>query len=288
MQKQILDLSPYHAAYLEQGQGLPIVCLHGFLGEAAAWQAVSQHLPHYRCIALDLLGFGASAQPDLRYNIWHQVAFVHQVVTALNLERFWLMGHSYGGWTAAAYAIAAATGKIGLPTQQRPFVPSHATLAGLILVAPAGIRDDQFVGRYAHLRPLLWDSPWIDWSLNLLDPLSRWTGRQATFAQIRQARDALRQQPVAKSFLRDRLRPEDAVDTVEQALHGIQVPTLILAAAQDETIPLWHCQTYAEGIPHATLQVLDTADHGLLQTHPAAIAEAVTHYIAMHPPVVNG
>jgi pimeloyl-ACP methyl ester carboxylesterase len=275
MSKQTLQLDSYHAAYLDQGTGFPIIFLHGFLGEGSCWLSVMAHLPEHRCIALDLLGFGESSKPELRYNIWHQVEFLQQFVMALGLERFWLVGHSYGGWTAAAYAIACTKGYTGLPHEQKALLPPHNALNRLMLVAPAGIRDDSFVGRYAHLRPLLWETPWIDWGLKAIAPISRWMGQKEAFAEIATVREALLAQPVAKSFLRDRLRPEDAIDTVEQDLQRIQVPTLIIAAQQDETIPLWHTQTYAEGIPGAQRIVLEDADHGLLQTHPALIAQQI-------------
>lgn len=275
MQKQILPLNPYHAAYIEQGTGFPVIFLHGFLGEGSCWLPVMANLPEHRCLALDLLGFGESSQPELRYNIWHQVEFLQQFITALDLENFWLVGHSYGGWTAAAYAIACTTGHTGLPQQQKPLLPPHNALNGLMLVAPAGIRDDKFVGRYAHLRPLLWETPWIDWGLKTIAPIGRLIGQQDAFAEIMRVRRELLAQPVAKSFLRDRLRPEDAIDTVERDLQQIQVPTLIVAAQQDETIPLWHTQAYEEGIPDARRVVLDDADHGLLQTHHAFIARQI-------------
>jgi pimeloyl-ACP methyl ester carboxylesterase len=275
MQKQILQLDPYHAAYIEQGTGFPVIFLHGFLGEGSYWLPVMSHLPEHRCIALDLLGFGESSKPELRYNIWHQVEFLQQFVQALKLERFWLVGHSYGGWTAADYAIACTTGHTGLPHAQEPLLPPHNALNGLVLVAPAGIRDDKFVGRYAHLRPLLWETPWIDWGLKAIAPISRLIGQQDAFAEIANVREALLAQPVAKSFLRDRLRPEDAIDTVEQNLHQIQVPTLVIAAQQDETIPLWHTQAYAEGIAGAQRIVLEDAEHGLLQTHHIFIAQQI-------------
>ncbi len=273
MQKQRLPLKPYNAAYLEQGTdgGIPIVFLHGFLGDGSNWLPVMEHLPNHRCIALDLLGFSESAKPDLRYNVWHQVEFVQQCLAALELKKFYLVGHSYGGWTAAAYAIACTTGKLGLPEREMP--PPLNALAGLALVAPAGIRDDQFVGRYNHLRPLLWESPWVDLGLKAIAPVSRWLGQQQPFEEIMRVRQALLAQPVAKSFLRDRLRADDAVDTVEQDLNHIQIPTLVIAAAKDDTIPLWHCQTYASGISQAQMHVFPEADHGLLQTEGAAIAE---------------
>lgn len=275
MQKQRLPLKPYNAAYLEQGTGggIPIVFLHGFLGDGSNWLPVMAHLPNHRCIALDLLGFGESAKPELRYNVWHQVEFVQQCIAALGLEHFYLVGHSYGGWTAAAYAIACTTGKLGLPEREMP--PPLNALAGLALIAPAGIRDDQFVGRYNHLRPLLWESPWVDLGLKAIAPMSRWLGQQQPFEEIMRVRQALLAQPVAKSFLRDRLRPGDAVDTVEQDLNYITVPTLVIAAEKDDTIPLWHCQTYASGISQAQMHVFPQADHGLLQTEGAVIAQVL-------------
>ncbi|WP_404789566.1 alpha/beta fold hydrolase [Altericista sp. CCNU0014] len=277
--KQLLPLNPYPAAYLEQGMGTPIVFLHGFLGDASNWLPIMDRLPEYRCIALDLLGFGESAKPELRYDIWHQVEFVQQFIAALELENFWLVGHSYGGWTAAAYAIACTTGKLGLPHQQRAMPPPRNELAGLGLIAPAGIRDDEFVGRYNHLRPLLWESPWVDWGLRAIAPLSRWLGQRKSFEEIVRARQALLAQPVAKSFLRDRLRPEDAVDTVEADLHCIAVPTLVIAAAKDDTIPLWHCQTYAREIAQVQFRLLPDADHGLLQSHSQDVAQSIAQFL---------
>lgn len=277
MQKQLLPLKPYSAAYLEQGTGTPIVFLHGFLGDASNWRYVMDALPNHRCIALDLLGFGSSDKPELRYNIWHQVEFVHQCIAALGLEHFYLVGHSYGGWTAAAYAIATATGKLYLPERSLP--PSQNTLTGLALVAPAGIRDDKFVGRYNHLRPLLWENAGIDWGLKAIAPLSRLLGQQQSFEAILRIRRELLAQPVAKSFLRDRLRPEDAIDTVEKDLALIQVPTLVIAAGKDDTIPLWHCEAYGSGIAQAQMHLFPEADHGLLQGEGGAIGQLLGRLI---------
>ncbi len=56
-----------------------------------------------------------------------------------------------------------------------------------------------------------------------------------------------------------RMRPEDAVDTVEKEIHQLQIPTLVIAADSDETIPLWHCQTYTNEISGAELAIIATA-----------------------------
>jgi pimeloyl-ACP methyl ester carboxylesterase len=218
-----------------------------------------QALPADFCsISLDLLGFGDSSKPPIRYDVAQEVAFVRQFVTELGLTHMTIVGHSFGGWVAAAYAIA-------YPAQ----------VDRLILVAPAGIRDDAFCDRYNHLRPLLWPSPVIDLGLNLLRPFARLFNRQAGFDTIRQFRRELQRQPAAKSFLVDRLRPEDAIDTVENQIHQITAPTTVVAGAEDDTIPLWHCQTYADRIPKATLLVLPAVRHDIPQTQAHTLASVL-------------
>jgi pimeloyl-ACP methyl ester carboxylesterase len=267
MYKQKIALSEYTAAYMEQGKGIPIIFLHGFLGEASAWGLITQQLSsQFRCIALDLLGFGESSKPKLKYTIWHQVEFLQEFIAAMQLEKFYLAGHSYGGWTAAAYAITQAEIDTQIP---------NSNLQGMFLIASAGIRDDSFVGRYNYMKPLLWETKLVDVALVLISPFASLLGKQKQFQTVKHARVSLVNQPVAKSFLFDRLRPEDAIDTVEKDIHRINVPTIVIAGDRDDTIPLWHCETYADKIPHARLEILPGADHALISTHANEIAKLV-------------
>ena len=254
------------AAYIERGDGAPLLMLHGFLGDATNWLPLMALLePHVRCIGLDLLGFGASAKPRIRYDIAQEVAFVHQVLTGLKLESCHLLGHSFGGWVGAAYALAYPK-----------------AVKGLLLAAPAGIRDDSFCGRYDHLRPLLWQTPAVDWALSLAKPIAAMIGQRPAVEQIAWFRRELMAQPAACSFLLDRLRPEDAIDTVEKEIHRLQVPTLVMTGDRDETIPLWHSQTYANEIPNAKLVTIPNADHALPQTYAGELATLILPFLQSH------
>lgn len=241
------------------------------MGDSSNWQFLVPLLQtRHRCISLDLLGFGDSSKPQIRYNIAQQVEFLDQVITALGLENCAIAGHSLGGWVASAYALAH-------PDRVR----------ALILVAPAGIRDDSFCGKYDHLRPLLWQTPIVDWALNLAQPIAQLVQQEKSLNQLRWFRRELNAQPAARSFLVDRLRPEDAIDTVEKEIHQLRVPTLVIAGELDETIPLWHCQTYAREIPDAQLHVIPKADHALPQKESVAIAEAIEPFLSQLKDEVN-
>ena len=245
------------------GRGLPLLCLHGFLGSSRNWLPLMERLhSQFHCIGLDLLGFGDSAKPALRYDIATEVDFVRQFVVAKALPPAYIVGYSLGGWVAAAYALAYP-----------------AAVKGLILVAPAGIRDDSFCGRYNHLRPLLWRTPIVDWGLHVLRPLASQFGQAETIKKFWQIRRELLANPAAYSFLVDRLRPEDAIDTVEQLIHQLNLPTLVVSGDRDETIPLWHSETYAKEIPGAKLVIIPGADHALPQTHAEELSRLVGEWV---------
>lgn len=249
------------ASYLDIGNGIPIVILHGFMGNKECWLPLIEHLlPHCRCISLDLLGFGESGKPQIRYDVATEIAFVRQVTLKLKLDSFYILGHSFGGWVAAAYALK-------YPTQVK----------GLLLAAPGGIRDDSFCGRYDHLRPLLWQIPVVDWVLQLL----QLTTKNATIDKIAWFRREINAQPAARSFLVDRIRPEDAIDTVEQEIYQLQVPTLVMTGDRDETIPLWHSETYAAEIPGAKLAIIPDAHHSLPQDYAPQLAALIGQFLGL-------
>ena len=65
-----------------------------------------------------------------------------------------------------------------------PYTTLFRSLSHLVLIAPAGIRDDSFVGKYNYMRPILWETPLVDWVLAGLKPIAQVTGQQKTYDQV--------------------------------------------------------------------------------------------------------
>jgi pimeloyl-ACP methyl ester carboxylesterase len=87
-------------------RGYPIVLLHGLSSSAQTWNLVAPLLtPEFRVLAIDERGHGQSDRPDLGYDLATFVSDVEGITGALGLERFALVGQSWGGHVALEYAV---------------------------------------------------------------------------------------------------------------------------------------------------------------------------------------
>jgi pimeloyl-ACP methyl ester carboxylesterase len=88
----------------------PVVLLHGSGSNSAMWIAYAAALaPHFKLYAVDMIGepgFSAESRPALQseaYSLW-----LDDVLQALCIDRFAMIGASLGGWVALHYATRHA------------------------------------------------------------------------------------------------------------------------------------------------------------------------------------
>ncbi len=84
-----------------------VVLLHGIAASGDDWRKVLPYLEQdYRCVTIDLLGFGSSPKPQwLGYNMDDHMRALYHTMNKLRLgSRFILIGHSLGSLLAARYA----------------------------------------------------------------------------------------------------------------------------------------------------------------------------------------
>ena len=95
--------------YLKQGEGTPLILVHGFACSTYTWRKLIPLLAdQYTVYALDLLGFGLSDKPpDGNYDLRSQGSLVLDFMNALHLPSATLVGHSMGGVVVAYAAVEA-------------------------------------------------------------------------------------------------------------------------------------------------------------------------------------
>ena len=93
-----LTVDGHRLHYIDEGQGPTLLFLHGNPTSSYLWRNVIKPLTgHFRCVALDLIGFGKSDKPDLDYRFLTHYQFLHGFVTGLGLTDVTLVLHDWGG-----------------------------------------------------------------------------------------------------------------------------------------------------------------------------------------------
>ncbi len=108
----------------DQGNGFPLVLVHGFLGSSEMWKPQKEFLSKYfRVITPALPGFGESYKVKSQSSINEMAQTVIKCMKEMNIEKFNLLGHSMGGMIVQEMAkisgdkinklICYATGSVG-------------------------------------------------------------------------------------------------------------------------------------------------------------------------------
>ncbi len=92
-------------AYTRSGEGPCIALVHGFPMDSRVWQNLITGLEgRFTVVALDLPGFGQSAQLDSTHSMPLMAAAIKAVLDKENIRELVLAGHSMGGYVSLAFA----------------------------------------------------------------------------------------------------------------------------------------------------------------------------------------
>jgi len=119
------DSSAGRLHYLDEGEGPALLLCHG----SPTWSFLFRHLvtglrDRYRCVAVDLLGFGLSERPaGFGYTVAEHAGVLGEVVDGLELDGFLVLGHDWGGPTGLGAATTRADRVAGVILANTAFWP---------------------------------------------------------------------------------------------------------------------------------------------------------------------
>ncbi|MBZ4663949.1 MAG: alpha/beta hydrolase [Caloramator sp.] len=99
----INDKKMYYEVY---GEGEPLILLNGIMMSTASWLAfVGVLSKYYRVVLVDLIDQGRSEKGDTFYTQDMHTDMLYELTKRLNIDKFNLLGISYGGEVAMLYAL---------------------------------------------------------------------------------------------------------------------------------------------------------------------------------------
>lgn len=245
----------------EEGAGAPVLLIHGLGASHLDWiHQIPALARHYRVLALDLPGFGASpAQPVLKSLADYAIAVLAEL-DRRGVERLHgLAGHSMGGAIALEIALQA-------PQRVERLVLANT----LVSFVPESLRQRLELG-YRRWTARLF-------GMARLAELSAWR----MFPRPDQA--ALRE-PIIARGRHNRVAPYlQALRAItgwdaRPRLPGLRPPVLWLAAGQDYFRPEWVRRALLH-LPRAEVQWFPEARHGLPMEDPEGVNAALLRFLA--------
>lgn len=90
--------------YVRSGQGPALILIHGFPQDWFEYHLIMPRLAQrFTVIAVDLRGVGGSAATPSGYDAANMAQDIQELVSALKLERVYLVGHDIGGMVTYAF-----------------------------------------------------------------------------------------------------------------------------------------------------------------------------------------
>lgn len=124
--------------YIDEGEGSPIVFLHGNPTSAYLWRNVIPYLVEGgRCIAVDLIGMGRSDKPELDYRYVDHRKYLEIFLSQLELDDVTLVLHDWGTVLGFDWAIRHEDAVLGIAFMEA-IVPPAFPLPSFEAMGPAG------------------------------------------------------------------------------------------------------------------------------------------------------
>jgi haloalkane dehalogenase len=105
-QSKYLEVFGSKIHYIDEGEGNPIVFLHGIPTSSYLWRNIIPYLSgSARCIVPDLIGMGKSGKPDIEYRIFDHIRYIEAFINQLNLKNITFLLHDWGSVIGFDYAM---------------------------------------------------------------------------------------------------------------------------------------------------------------------------------------
>ncbi len=254
--------------YVTAGEGHPVLLLHGFPQFWHCWRRVIPVLSQrFRVIAPDLKGYGDSDKPRGPYHTAALSEEWGEFMNALDVDRFDLVGHDWGGIIAWKMAL-------DYPGRIRRLVILNAPFRRWKLRAYAVFFWLPFLPEWIFGR---WNDAVIE---EILARASYDPERAFSAEDVKIYQDAFRRPGVHKAALayyRAMWRSARAARADRQK--KIEVPTLVLWGVRDTALPIENTFGLEEHVRDLRIHYVPMAGHFIQEEQPDVVNEQMLKFL---------
>jgi len=276
-----VDVHGSRMYYVEEGEGAPVVFLHGNPTSSYLWRNVIPHVSGAaRCIAPDLIGMGRSAKPDIDYRFFEHARYLEAFIEALGLGDVVLVLHDWGSGLGFDWARRHADRVRGLAIMEAILTPVPSWD-----VFPEGARE-----MFQAFR-----TPEVGWDLIakqnvfveqvLPGSVVRKLGDEEMDAYRAPFPDEASRKPVWRwpNEIPVEGEPADVAEAVgaySAWLQETEVPKLLFVATPGALIPAPMVEWARSALPNLEVVELGEGIHYVQEDHPDEIGRGIARWLA--------
>jgi 3-oxoadipate enol-lactonase len=244
--------------FTERGSGAPLLLVHGLMVTGEMFEPVlAQLAARHRVIVPDLRGHGRSRGLPPPYTASQLALDLARLLDHLGIDSTAVLGYSQGG-AIAQQLVLDHPGRCSRLVLACTYAFNTATvrekLEGLgvpVLIRALGMR------RFAKL---------------VISQGLKRVARERADRVVGLIADQDR------ALMVSAWRETVAFDS-RRRLAEIKCPTLVVAAADDDAVPIHHARMLRDGIAGSRLVIVDGADHALIWSHPDELARLTDEFL---------
>jgi pimeloyl-ACP methyl ester carboxylesterase len=233
--------------FTERGSGSPLLLVHGLMVTGAMFEPVLERLAtRRRVIVPDLRGHGRSRGLPPPYTVAKLASDLARLLDHLQIDSSAMLGYSQGG-AIAQQLVLDHPGRCDRLVLACTYAYSMATF-------PEWLEG--------HLAPLLMRIL----GLRLFEKLIPMGAKHLDWQRAQWLAGLIADQD--RTLMLTAWMESMAFDS-RRRLAEMRCPTLVVAASNDNAVPIHHANMLHAGIAGSQLVVIDGTDHALIWTHPA-------------------
>jgi haloalkane dehalogenase len=276
-----VDVHGSRMHYVEEGEGAPVLFLHGNPTSSYLWRNVIPHVSGgARCIAPDLIGMGKSDKPDIDYRFVDHARYLEGFIETLGLGDVVLVLHDWGSGLGFHWARRHADRVRGLAFMEAILTPVPSWD-----VFPEGARE-----MFQAFR-----TPEVGWDLiakqnvfveqALPGSVVRKLSDEEMDAYRAPFPDEASRKPVWRwpNEIPIEGEPADVAEVVgaySAWLQETEVPKLLFAATPGALIPAPVVEWARSALPNLEVVELGEGIHYVQEDHPEEIGRGIARWLA--------
>ncbi|GAA3412944.1 alpha/beta fold hydrolase [Paenibacillus hodogayensis] len=248
-------------AYRDEGQGMPVVLLHGFCGSSAYFDEIVPLLRgKARLIVPDLPGHGQSGTPTAPYPIESFADDISELIESLGIPKAIWFGHSLGGYVTLAAAERHAAGITAYGLIHSTAYPDDDKGKETRLKSIQTIRDTGIQPFVDGLIPKLFAPEHVQTMVDKIETAKKIGYTTTTEGAIRTL-EAMRGRP-------DR----------NAVLEAVNCPILLVAGESDQIIK--PDKTFSVNKDNITQVLIQGSGHMSMMEHPQRLTDALLAFLS--------